>query len=223
MNINPLRHAVAERSVLNHPFYQRWNEGMLDAETLKIYAAQYYHHVVAFPRYVSAVHSQCEDADVRQALLENLIEEERGAENHPELWMRFCEGLGLTRAEVLATKPMPATVALIETFKGLTWRTWSEGLAALYAYEAQVPEVATTKMKGLKQFYGVTSDRALMFFKVHESADVAHRESEEKIFNEKVPASREDAVVAAGKSAARALLTFLDGMMPEVLHTQARA
>jgi hypothetical protein len=28
------------------------------------------------------------------ALLENLIEEKRGAENYPELWLRFAETLG---------------------------------------------------------------------------------------------------------------------------------
>ena len=28
-------------------------------------------------------------------LLDNLIDEEKGSENHPELWMRFAEGMGI--------------------------------------------------------------------------------------------------------------------------------
>jgi pyrroloquinoline-quinone synthase len=92
--------AVNKHAMLNHPFYQLWNEGKLERETLREYAKQYYAHVKAFPTYVSAVHSRCDDLKVRQLLLENLIEEERGVDNHPELWLRFAESLGVSRDEV---------------------------------------------------------------------------------------------------------------------------
>src|SRR5208282_836309 len=74
---------IAERSLLKHPFYQAWTAGTLTRERLQNYAVEYYPHVAAFPRYLSAIHSRCADIATRQALLENLIEEERGAENHP--------------------------------------------------------------------------------------------------------------------------------------------
>ena len=80
--------------MLKHPFYQAWVNGGLELSAIKEYAAQYYHHVCAFPRYVSGIHSNCEDLYTRQQLLENLIDEERGEENHPELWKRFGEGVG---------------------------------------------------------------------------------------------------------------------------------
>ena len=47
--------------LLNHPFYKSWNEGKLTREIIKDYAEQYYQHVKAFPRYISATHSICED------------------------------------------------------------------------------------------------------------------------------------------------------------------
>ncbi len=56
-------------------------------------------------------------------------------------------------------------------------RTVAEAVAAFYAYEAQVPEIATTKIDGLKKFYGVDSPKALAYFEVHEHADKAHREA----------------------------------------------
>ena len=59
-------------------FYQSWNEGTLTLDTLKIYAKEYYHHVAAFPRYISQIHSLCPDISDRQVLLENLIDEEKG-------------------------------------------------------------------------------------------------------------------------------------------------
>ena len=67
---------VAARAMLSHPFYQAWTEGRLPLDTLRAYARQYFHHVEAFPRAVSAVHSACPDRDGRRMLAENLAEEE---------------------------------------------------------------------------------------------------------------------------------------------------
>ena len=67
---------VAERAMLSHPFYQAWTEGRLPLDTLRAYSRQYFHHVEAFPRAVSAVHSACPDRDGRRMLAENLAEEE---------------------------------------------------------------------------------------------------------------------------------------------------
>jgi pyrroloquinoline-quinone synthase len=211
MLLTRIREAIEEKALLRHPFYLKWNEGRLERETLQAYAAQYAHHVAAFPRYVSGVHSRCEVSEVRQSLLENLIEEERGPENHPELWLRFCEGLGLTRQQVADAAPHPGTGTLLETFFGLTRQHWTEGLAALYTYESQVPEVAQTKLEGLARFYGVSDARSVAFFDVHRTADRWHREVAERILERQVPPDRETQVVAAARNAAGALYGFLDG------------
>ena len=55
---------VAKRAMLSHPFYQAWTEGRLPLDTLRAYARQYFHHVEAFPRAVSAVHSACPERNV---------------------------------------------------------------------------------------------------------------------------------------------------------------
>ena len=41
----------------------------LNREIIKDYAEQYYQHVKAFPRYISATHSLCEDISKRKILL----------------------------------------------------------------------------------------------------------------------------------------------------------
>src|SRR5882724_5274109 len=106
---NNLRDAVMEYSMLKHPFYVAWNEGRLSKAVLREYAKQYYAHVRAFPTYVSGVHSRCAEVSIRQQLLENLIEEERGDENHPELWLRFAEALGVTREDARGAELLPST------------------------------------------------------------------------------------------------------------------
>jgi pyrroloquinoline-quinone synthase len=166
---------IAERSLLKHPFYQAWTAGTLSIERLQNYAVQYYPHVAAFPRYLSAIHSRCADIATRQALLENLIEEERGAENHPELWLRFAEAIGVPRERVVDSTASVSSTALVDEFTRLAESGHvPSGLAALYAYESQIPSVATAKIDGLTRFYGVTDERGLAFFAVHEKADVWH-------------------------------------------------
>src|SRR6185503_5818182 len=89
--------AVAERSMLSHPFYQAWEEGTLTRAALREYAKQYFHHVEAFPRAVSAVHANCPDARGRRLLAENLAEEEglaEGKDDHASLWLGFANAMG---------------------------------------------------------------------------------------------------------------------------------
>src|SRR5712692_5994120 len=101
---------VAQKHLLKHAFYKMWSEGRLTREILREYAVSYYPQVANFPRYVSGVHAGCEDAALRQELLENLIEEERGEENHPTLWRRFAAALGASSSD-LATPPRTPEVA----------------------------------------------------------------------------------------------------------------
>jgi pyrroloquinoline-quinone synthase len=205
---------VSARHLLQHPFYQEWTAGTLSRSALHDYAAQYYRHVEAFPRYLSALHARCDDIVVRQALLENLIEEERGERNHPELWMRFAEGVGVTRQQVRDAVPHPATRNLVATYTRLSHADPLEaGLAALYVYESQMPAVAEAKIDGLKRFYGITGEHALAFFSVHREADVDHaRTGAALIAARTTTAAQRDAVVAAAGQALAALWTMLDGV-----------
>ncbi len=170
---------TAERSLLRHPFYQAWTAGTLPLERLRNYAVRYYPHVEAFPRYLSAIHSRCTNLATRQALLENLIEEERGTENHPELWLRFAEALGIPRDAVTGAAPSPAARELVDTYLDVATTTpLAGGLAALYVYESQIPAIAIAKIEGLRQSYGISDERGLEFFAAHEKADQMHAETD---------------------------------------------
>jgi pyrroloquinoline-quinone synthase len=211
---NNLRDAVMEYSMLKHPFYVAWTEGKLSKAVLAEYAKQYYAHVRAFPTYVSGVHSRCEDISIRQELLENLIEEERGDENHPELWLRFAAALGVTRDDVKSAELLPATKDSVQRLRALTQsEDYREGLAALLAYESQIPDVAQTKREGLKEFYGIADESAVSFFRVHESIDQLHQQVEMQILEQQcLSLSDQDQAIAAAREAARALWGFLDGV-----------
>jgi len=163
--------------LLKHPFYEAWNAGELKIETIQEYAAQYFNHVQAFPRYLSSIHTNCDNIKTRQIILENLVDEEMGDENHPELWMRFAEGTGIDRKKVHSKKMIKETEELVNSFSKLSKNEKTHvGIAALYCYESMVPEVAKTKIDGLKKYYNITDKNTLKFFTVHMHADKWHRE-----------------------------------------------
>jgi pyrroloquinoline-quinone synthase len=205
---------VAERAMLNHPFYQAWTEGRLPLDTLRSYARQYFHHVEAFPRAVSAVHSACPDRDGRRMLAENLAEEEgieAGKQDHASLWLMFAAGLDESAEAVRAQPLNPETQALIDTFRKLSRQSYAAGLGALYAYESQFPSVAQAKIEGLVERYGITNEETLRFFRVHESADVEHSAVCRALLD-RLPADQQDEAVAAGEELAAALWDFLSGV-----------
>ena len=197
--------------LLNHPFYKSWNEGKLTREIIKDYAEQYYQHVKAFPRYISATHSICEDIEKRKILLENLQDEENPNGDHPKLWKNFALAMGANADEIENVNREWFTNDMIENFFHQARKSYAEGLASLYTYERQIPEIAETKIRGLKNFYGVTSKEGLEFFEAHKAADVIHRKECEKLLD----ALTEEEQVKAEKASmltARYLWNFLSGM-----------
>jgi pyrroloquinoline-quinone synthase len=205
---------VAERAMLSHPFYQAWTEGRLPLDTLRDYARQYFHHVEAFPRAVSAVHSACPDRDGRRMLAENLAEEEgleAGKQDHGTLWMMFACGLGESQDAIRAQGLNPETQALIDTFRKLSRQSYAAGLGALYAYESQFPGVAAAKIEGLTGRYGVTDEETLRFFQVHQSADVEHSAVCRALLD-RLPNAEKAEAIAAGEELAGALWNFLSGV-----------
>ena len=169
--------AIAEKNLLKHPFYQDWQMGKLSRESLQLYAAQYYRHVDAFPGHLRVLAGRTE-GPIRDIVLENLAEEENPAGPHPKLWRDFAGSLGVSEEDITCCPALPGTQAVVQTFREIVGdRPVAEAVAALYAYEAQVPEIATTKIDGLKKFYGINSPEALAYFTVHAEADKAHREA----------------------------------------------
>src|SRR5947199_2502808 len=108
---------IAVKHLLTHPFYLAWTRGELSKEALTDYARQYYHHVAAFPTYLSVVHANCDDQAARKQLLSNLIDEEGGSPSHLELWTNFAEGLGIQDVDLNKIDKQPETKQLIDTFR----------------------------------------------------------------------------------------------------------
>lgn len=204
---------IAERNLLLHPFYQAWTRGELPRPALLDYARQYYHHVAAFPTYLSALHSHTENQQVRKHILANLIDEEAGNPNHPELWLRFAESTGLSRNEVSEAKLWDETEELIGTFRGVCREgSVAQGIAALYAYESQIPKIAQSKIEGLENFYGMNTPDALDYFRVHIEADREHSRVERELLEPALNANDASAVEESVEVVLNSLWELLSGV-----------
>jgi pyrroloquinoline-quinone synthase len=202
--------AISERRMLDHPFYQRWLAGDLGRDDLRAYAGQYYKFEAAFPGYLCQVMAKLDNAADRRVLLQNLVDEEGGAETHLELFVRFGGALGLSRAELERAPTEPKTQALLDAFAQAAGDgSAAVGLVALYAYESQAAEVAASKAASLLKHYGMDPGDGIDFWSVHAEADELHgaweRELLERIITEPEPA------VEAARLASHALWEFLDG------------
>jgi pyrroloquinoline-quinone synthase len=213
-----ITNTIAEKNILNHPFYQKWNEGKLTIDELKTYAKQYYRFVEHFPMFVSSVHSNCTNPQVRAMILENLADEEgykTNVSDHPALWLNFCKSLDIDVDMVKNNKSVvPEVQKMVDGFYSLCRSNdYRLGLAALLAYEFQIPEVSRIKIEGLKKFYGISSPEAIEFFTVHEQADIYHsRDEMDAIVNNCKTEKEQKKVLGVIKKSASLYWQMLDGM-----------
>lgn len=209
---------IARYDLLQHPFYQAWSKGELTRDELREYASEYWHHVSAFPTYLSALHTRLEDAPLRRTVLENLVEEEGLPKGRPhsDLWMDFATGMGADATKVRRRALQPETEALVAHFQGAMQRTPLPALVALYTYESRVPAIARTKAEGLKQHYGADAVTA-RYFTLHQTADVYHAQVWRSAIEDALAAHPEDAEAALNmaEDTAAALWQTLSGIERE--------
>jgi len=205
---------IEKYHLLKHPFYQAWTEGALSKESLQLYAEQYYQHVRAFPENLKQLADRAQ-GPVKELIEENLAEEVDPTAPHPLLWRQFAESLGVSHAALAEARALPGIAALLDTFEDVTSNgTMAQAVATFYAYEAQVPEISTQKIAGLKKFYDVTEPSALAYFAVHQEADVRHRAAW-RSWLEKQNNGDNFEVLCAAERGLKALWGALDAVYPQ--------
>jgi len=209
--VRRLDEATNDKRLLEHPFYKAWAAGTLTKDDLAFYSTQYWRQVEAFPGYLDSLAGRMEHGPARTSIEDNLADE-RG-DDHPGLWVRFAEAVGCDRDTLATTSVEPETAACVEAFEAAT-RTNSVpfALGALYAYESQTPQVAETKVAGLRDHYGITG-AAAEYFELHGQLDVEHSQELAGAIAEvaTTPVARDEAVAGA-RAGAAAIYGLLDGV-----------
>ena len=206
-----LNSTIATKRLLDHPFYKAWAEGTLTRDDLSFYSGQYWRQVEAFPGYLESLAERLDDADSRATIESNLADERD--DDHPGLWKDFAAALGRDAGTLAGDKIEAETAACVNSFSTATAESSVPfALGMLYAYESQTPEVATTKIEGLRDHYGIDGD-PVRYFELHGELDVEHS-AELAGALERVVQSETDAEAAraGARAGAEAIWGLLDGV-----------
>ena len=180
---------IADYNLLKHPFYQAWSAGELPVEALRSYAREYGAFISTLPEGWETL----DDAETAEEETE-----------HIDLWADFAAGLDTAVAE--------AQIPQVKALMGTAHELFSEpttALGALYAFEAQQPATAQSKLAGLKAFYQLPKS-VEPYFETH-----SHNEHEAEKLLERIgalPSDTHATVVQACEKMSVALWNALTGI-----------
>ena len=143
---NELKQVLEKWDLLRHPFYQAWSAGTLGVEGLALYAREYGPFIRTLERGWTALG----DPETAQ--------EER---EHAQLWDQFTEALETAPAPARLRESIALTSCANELF-----RERASTLGAMYAFEAQQPATAESKLHGLRTHYALPAE-AERYFELH--------------------------------------------------------
>lgn len=196
-----LSSTLADRWLLGHPFYLRWEAGELSMPELSAYAGQYRHFEAYLPGFLERLAGSLPAGEARDMVVANLADERGDPVPHAELFERFAAAVGAD-----ADAPSPAMSALLGTYDELLGESPVAALAGFLAYESQAADVARSKGEGLRRHYGL-DDQAASFWEHHAEVDARHRDWTERALAVAMDSQR---VRSAFRRAADAWWAFLD-------------
>jgi pyrroloquinoline-quinone synthase len=192
---------IEEKSLLKHPFYQMWSDGKLSQEMLAGYSKEYFQMVKAVPMFVGEIAKF-----TPQNMLDEIHSNQQEESEHIEPWTHFAISLGVEN--ITSYVGLEKTTQAVSELSGLM-TSLEAGAAAMYAFEKEIPKISHTKLDGLAKFYGMTSDSATEYFRLHMEADIRHAATWEKILD-KIPEERHGEFLAVAEKSLDAQNHLLD-------------
>jgi len=184
---------IEERSLLKHPFYEMWSDGKLTLDSLAGYSKEYFQLVKAVPAFMTPIIEKAPES-----VISELIENQQEEADHIKPWIRFAGELGISEQELTGYSGLEKTKKAVSDLSSLMG-TFEGGSCAMYAFEKEIPKISQTKLDGLAQFYGMTSDQATEYFKLHTEADIRHAAAWRNILQTS-QSNTEDLIQIADKS-----------------------
>ncbi len=169
--IRKIDEMIEERSLLKHPFYEMWSDGKLTQESLAGYSKEYFQLVKAVPGFMSPIIENAPENVVNE-----LVANQQEESEHIQPWIKFSGALGIDEETLQNYQGLPKTKQAVEDLSKLM-TSYEDGACAMYAFEKEIPKISQTKLEGLAEFYGLTSEQATLYFKLHTEADIRHAAS----------------------------------------------
>ena len=197
---------IEKRSLLKHSFYTMWSEGKLTIDHLQGYSKEYFQLVKIVPKFVESIAETM--GNTHDDIITNNAREEA---EHIELWARFATALGVSRGDLISYGGSEKTNESVAKLMGLAGLSYEEAVAAMYAYEMELPKISRSKIDGLKKLYGMDNEDATKYFEIHEEADVRHAQVWREIL-QRIPAEKHEAAINAAIKSLQAQNMLLDSV-----------
>jgi pyrroloquinoline-quinone synthase len=175
--VEQLRQARDVTHSKQHPYFRKWAEGELTKKQMGFYLVMHYHFVTEYLNWLAYIWAHCPVAEVKHALLENLLEEEDPRDRHMDMILDFCQACCYTREEVINAPMLPWTEALTDWgWRLVSQRPWQVSITGLtIGLESQPPEIYPPLVASFPKHYGWRlEDPAVRFFAGHVEADTTH-------------------------------------------------
>jgi len=184
---------IEERSLLKHPFYEMWSDGKLTIESLSGYSKEYFQLVKTVPSFMTPIIEKAPESVIGE-----LIDNQQEEADHIQPWIKFAGELGISEEELIKYDGLKKTKNAVSDLSDLM-NTYEGGSCAMYAFEKEIPKISQIKLDGLAKFYGMASDDATEYFKLHAEADIRHTAAWRNIL-ETVPSNTDDLIQIADQS-----------------------
>ena len=184
---------IEARSLLKHPFYEMWSDGKLTQESLAGYSKEYFQLVKAVPSFMTPIIEKSPGSVVSE-----LVDNQQEESDHIKPWISFAGELGISEEELTSYAGTAKTQKAVSDLNQLM-DTFDGGACAMYAFEKEIPKISQTKLDGLAEFYGMPSNEATEYFKLHTEADIRHAASWRNIL-EKSSSDTSNLIEIADKS-----------------------
>jgi pyrroloquinoline-quinone synthase len=176
------RFKMSQHPFRTHEFFDRLERGEVPLSLVREWAKQFYPWLASVPIAMAERFSNCSwdpaNDPYRRMILDQLLEEAGDPKGkttgHPELWLRFCEGLGLARADVQSATLLPSTMVAIDDFL-YTNRVNPFYVSAAGSSEPPNVELCARLLPSFEKNYKIPAD-ALEYYRLHVVADVEHSE-----------------------------------------------
>ena len=160
-----------------HPWQQLFLEGKLSQDQLKVWAQNRYYFHAGIPAKDANVFCKLPNNKDAQGMWLEKLQEEMGddeEQSHPEMFLDFCEGLGLGRDEVKNAEVFAPIKIGVDAYRDMARvRPFQVGVGSSIS-EFLIPFKMTRMLKAFREHYSFIPDKALHFFEAHREADERH-------------------------------------------------
>ena len=174
------RYKMANHPFKTHPFFSALESGQVPKEVVHRWVGQFYPWLACVPIAMAKRFSNCsweaKYDPFRRMILDQLVEEagdpKGKAPSHPELWLKFCEGLGLKREAVLTAPLLPSTLVAIDDFLYINGEV-PFYISAAGSSEPPNVELCQRLYPAFRNHYGVDEEH-LAYYALHVTAYEDH-------------------------------------------------